>query len=66
MKKETLKFKRGIYKINFPFLLSDLSPWQNQMEEEMRKVKGRYRVGKSAWWGFEISEAGASITCYKS
>lgn len=60
-----LKFKKDIYKINIPFMLTDFSPWQEQIDAELNRCKQRFIVRKSARWGFEITENGAMIICYK-
>lgn len=63
--KEKIKFKKGVFKTVFPFMLNDFSPWQQQIAVEMEKVKNRYQFRKSARFGFEITEYGASIMVYK-
>lgn len=63
--KKKLKFKKGIYTINFPFMLNDFMSWQEQIQRETNKCKQMYQVRKSARWGFEINEYGAMIKCYK-
>lgn len=65
MKKEKLTFKKNIYTINIPFLLNTSSPWQEQIKEELNKCKEQFMVRKSARWGFEITENGAVIKCFK-
>ncbi len=64
--KERLRFKKGIYTINFPFMLHDYSSWKEQVEEEILKLKNTYLVRKSAWWGYSITHNGAEIICYKN
>ena len=60
-----LLFKKGIYTIIFPFLIHDLSPWQEQIANEIKRHRNKYAVRKSARWGFEITEHGADIKVYK-
>lgn len=66
MEKKKLQFKKGIYTINIPFLINDLSNWQDQVKEQLQKCKKLYSVRKSAKWGFSITENGAEIKIYKS
>lgn len=64
MKKIT--FKKGIYKIYFPFMLSDYSPWQEQVREQQEKLQREYKHRKSAYWGFELdNRLHGKIVLYK-
>jgi hypothetical protein len=65
MKKE-IKFEKGVFVIDFPFLINDLSPWQEQIKIEMQRMIDKYKVRKSARWGFSITESCAEIKCYKN
>jgi hypothetical protein len=60
-----LIFKKGIYTIHFPFLLHNLSPWQEQIEEWTQKIKGQFMPRKNVKWGYEINENGAAVNVYK-
>jgi hypothetical protein len=60
-----LIFKKGIYTIHFPFLLHNLSPWQEQIASWMLIVKGQFMPRKNVEWGFEINQYGAQISVYK-
>lgn len=60
------KFKKGVRTINIPFLLDVHSPWQDQIERELLKVKKQYKFGKGVTFGFEInSSSTAVIQVYK-
>ena len=48
------KFPKGIEKVYIPFLIHDFSPWQDQVEEGIKKAKSRNGISKSAMYGFEI------------
>lgn len=61
-----LIFKKGIYTINIPFYINDIYPWQVQISRQLDMCKKEYKVRKSAKWGFEITENGAMIKCYKN
>ena len=63
---KTIKFKKGIYRVNLPFLLNDFSPWQEQITTETKWMKLFYKVRKSARWDFEITRNGAMIVVFKS
>lgn len=65
MKKKRLVFKKGISKIIIPFML-DLSPWQEQVKNQLNKEKSRFIKRKNVVWGFEINDFGGSIIVYKS
>lgn len=60
-----LRFKKGIYEIKFPFLLTDNTPWQQQITEQTNSLKKKYRLPKNAKWGFAITETIAEITANK-
>lgn len=53
--KKKLIFKKGIYRINIPFLLHEGSPWQDQIREKMEYVKDNYSFRKDAVLQFEIT-----------
>lgn len=47
-------------------MLSEFSPWQEQITTQIKRMKSNYKVRKSAHWGFTISENGAEINVYKN
>jgi hypothetical protein len=56
------RFKKGIYTTHLPFMLHDLSPWQEQVKEERRKFLTRYQLAKRHRLDFEITGLGAMLT----
>ena len=60
-----LIFKKGIHTIHFPFILHNFSPWQEQTQEWMDKIKGQFLPRKNVEWGFEINQYGSQISVYK-
>jgi hypothetical protein len=57
-----LIFKKGINRINIPFMLTNFEPWQNQVANEMKKIKKNYTYRKDAELGFSITNIIAEIT----
>lgn len=66
MEKKRLVFKKGIRKIIFPFLLTDFSPWQQQIAVEMEKVRSSLLPRKNIEWGYRIENGIAEITISKT
>ena len=55
MKKKALKFSKGITMIRFPFMLNNWTAWQDQIIDEMKKIRSQYKERNGVEWGFEIS-----------
>lgn len=55
------KFPKGIKRVNFPIHLHDMSPWQDQVKAEAKKMQERYGTSKSSEWGFTIDSDFAEI-----
>lgn len=55
------RFPKGIRQLNIPFMLHDLSPWQDQVYEEMNKVREEFGTSKSSRIGYEIVDGYAQI-----
>jgi hypothetical protein len=60
-----IKFAKGIRTINIPFMLHNLTSWQEQVEEEIKKFNAKYKYSKKAHLGFEITEFGATLKLSK-
>lgn len=56
-----LIFKKGIRRIVFPILLHEFDSWQNQILDEMNKIKGKFLPRKRVEWGFKIENGYAEI-----
>lgn len=65
MKKKRLVFKKGISKIIIPFML-DISPWQEQVKNQLNKEKSRFIKRKNVVWEFKINNFEKNIIIYKN
>jgi hypothetical protein len=64
-KVKRFRFPRGVNRVNVPFMLNDLSPWQDQVKEYMEKTLKRLGTNKRASWGYCIENGSAEIYVYK-
>lgn len=56
-----LVFRKGVKTIIVPILLSDITPWQDQINNEIKKIKKSYLFRKDAKFDFEITSCGSNI-----
>lgn len=65
MKKKPFKFPRKVRRVNIPFLLSNLSPWQEQVAYEIAKLRKEYTLSKNCDVDFEITSRYAMVVVTK-
>jgi hypothetical protein len=57
-----LIFRKGITRIDIPFLLTNFEPWQDQVSREMTRFKKKYTYRKDAQLGYQIKNGFAELT----
>lgn len=59
------RFKKGIRRLNIPFMLHDFTTWKEQVEQETEKCKKKFGTSKSSEYGYLIENGYAEIYIYK-
>lgn len=57
-----LIFKKGITRINIPFMLTGFEPWQDQVVREMERIEKEWTYRKDARLGYKIEDGFAQLT----
>jgi hypothetical protein len=55
------RFPKGIHRVNFPFLLEPITPWQEQVREAVSRMQRLYGTNKRAEWGYIIENGSALV-----
>ena len=56
-----LRFKKGIWRVNIPFILNPVLSWREQVEKELEKYQRQYGTSKCSEWGYKIENGNAEI-----
>lgn len=59
------RFPKGTRRLNIPFRLNDLEPWQEQVDRELDVCVKKFGTSKSSGYGYIIENGNAMIYIQK-